>query len=428
MHTEYVDEKKIAVIMPVHNTPRKYLLEALESLRRQIFQKFRLICVDDQSTDKNTIEVLREYSKKYANMEVIYLKKAVGAAEARNIGLSMAREDYVIFLDSDDIFEKDFLLKMYEEITSSDAQVCVCGWNKFSDKQMVMSTWTPYIYENKEDELFLVYEHLVPWNKLCQRKLLTENNIRFQNLKSSNDVYYSICVLFDAEHICYIEEPLVKYRVLTNHQISANRDPMNLGYACRQAIECYNGSKDAKKRIQILILMLITMRAECKDDDTHDQLCQYMRDNILDYIICEDVENRTIKKLLLLIQNDEYTLSTAKSIFSFENQINDHRIELINKLMQPKPIFLWGVGKRGKAFLKFCKENSIKISAVADSNNTNIGKIDCFGNKIISIDDMLNKKGLIVASNNNIYECIRKYRTEQSALNLQQYCPFFDIM
>ena len=131
MNTQYTSENKIAVVMPVHDTPAKYLQEALESLKNQVFQQFRLICVDDGSTDSDTIQVLHEWSENYKKLEVIYLSKAMGAAEARNIGLDAAREKYIIFLDSDDIFEKYFLQKMYERITDTDAQVCICGWTSF---------------------------------------------------------------------------------------------------------------------------------------------------------------------------------------------------------------------------------------------------------------------------------------------------------
>lgn len=421
-------EYKIAIIMPVHNTPQKYLQAALVSLNRQIFKNYRLICVDDKSTDIQTIQTLQEWNIKHENIDVIYLNEAVGAAEARNIGLKTVNEEYVIFLDSDDIFEEDFLLKMYEQITSSKAQVCVCGWKKISDNHEIMSTWTPYKYENKKDELFLVYEHLVPWNKLCQRKLLIENNIHFQNLKSSNDLYYSMCVLFETKNICYIEEPLIKYRMFTEHQISANREPMNLAYACKCAMERYSGKTNSNRRIQILILMIMAMRAECKDEHTYSRLCEYIKYNMLDNIILDDIENKTIKKIILLIKENEYTLHRAEKIFLFENQIKDHEAELINELQSYENIFLWGIGKRGKAFLKFCHKRNIKISAVTDSNSLNMRKEDCLGNKLIDINDMLNKKGVIIASNNSIFHCISKMKTESGILNLQHYCPFSDIM
>ena len=72
MNTQYICDNKIAVIMPIHNTPANYLQEALESLKSQVFQKFRLICVDDGSTNPGTIQILQEWSEKQLKKNILF--------------------------------------------------------------------------------------------------------------------------------------------------------------------------------------------------------------------------------------------------------------------------------------------------------------------------------------------------------------------
>lgn len=416
-------KKKVAVVMPVHNTPYMYLTEALASLEKQSFQDFRLICVDDKSTDVQTICILREWSEMYENMQVVYLPNSVGAAEARNIGLRMAKEEYIIFLDSDDIFEENFLKNMYEQIEGSGAEVCVCGWKVFSEREDEISIWKPCADVKKNDEKFLRYHCFNPWSKLCRREFLIRNNIYFQSLPSCNDVYYSICVLLEADNICYIEEPLIRYRAMTTHQISARRDPMNLGYAGKKLIERYYAKEDLEKRIQILLVLLLAMRGECKTDTEYHQLSEYILDNIIETIKYECIQSRTIKRVVSLIKKHNYNCNIAQNVFSYEGQLYDNGDELICKLKEFAKIYLWGLGIRGTAFQKFCKQNSIVISAVADSKNENIGKQNSFGNTIISTSEMLKERGLIIACNEKVYKMLEQTDVKISILNLQQYCP-----
>lgn len=415
-------DKKITIVMPVHNTPSVYLNEALDSLKNQSFQKFRLICVDDKSTDNDTIQALQDWSEKYENMEIVYLPEAVGAAEARNIGLRMAEEEYIIFLDSDDIFEKDFLEKMYKRIKESNAQVCICGWEKFSNKEVASEKWKPCINVKKDDEFYLIYQSFNPWSKLCKKDFLIKNNIYFQNLTSCNDLYYSISILLDADSICYIEESLIRYRTLTKHQISSKRNPMNLGYAGKKAMERYECEADSKKRIQILFLIVLAMRTECIIDEAHIQLCNYIKNNLLRHVKFDCIQNKTMKRILSLIKMQDYRMTSVPANFSFEKQLDDNYNELIEQLKQHKEIYLWGIGKRGEAFQKFCKKNRINISAIADSKNNNIGSKNIFGNKVISTNELLKQEGIIVACNTVVYEMIKKSDVRASVLNLQTYC------
>lgn len=416
-------DKKIAVVMPVHNTPHMYLEEALTSLRSQLFQDFRLICVDDGSTDEKTLQTLRDWSEKYENMQVLYQPEAAGAAAARNTGMNIAKEEYVIFLDSDDIFEPDFLEKMYICITASGADVCVCGWKTFSEKDGEIGQWKPVPDVDREDEFFLHYQSFNPWSKLCRREFLVKNHICFQNLPSCNDVYYSISVLLEAADICYVEEPLIRYRAMTAHQISAHRDPMNLALACKKLLERYNKKDDSKKRIQILIILLLLMKGECKTDASYRQVSTYISEDILGYIECGLIQNRTIKRLVSLIEMQNYNLRTITEAFSYESQLCDNGEELLCRLKECCEIYLWGLGKRGEAFQKFCKENDIIISAVADSENKSIGKNNIFGNRIISTMELLKQEGTIIACNHVVYEMLEKNDTNAEVLNLQQYCP-----
>jgi GT2 family glycosyltransferase len=100
-------EDGVSFIMPVHNTPRLWLIEALESVRAQFCDAWELICVDDGSTEPQVRDVLDGYSRRDRRVRVLRSPENVGIARAINFGLRAARYNLVAFLDHDDRLEPD---------------------------------------------------------------------------------------------------------------------------------------------------------------------------------------------------------------------------------------------------------------------------------------------------------------------------------
>ena len=279
-----------------------------------------------------------------------------------------------------------------------------------------------YLDKKKDSQFFLSNQAFNPWSKLCKRELLLEKNIRFQNLKSSNDVYYSICVLLEAERICCIEDSLIRYRTASSHQISTNRNSDNLGYACKLAMDRYKGNMNSLKRIQIFVALLLTMRGECTNNSAFERLSEYIRKNIIEDVDYENIENKTIKKVFLLIKEEKYNMDAMKEELSFKSQIYNNKDEILDRLKSNSDIYLWGLGERGKAFQKFCKENDIRISGVADSKNVNVGRTNEYGNLVVDTSEMLKNNGVIIACNDMVYKMLIHYGVNSRIVNLQKYC------
>lgn len=101
--------------MPVYNSAR-YLSEAIESCLDQTYRKFELIIIDDGSNDDSK-EIIEFYWRKYPDkIKVHFFQKNQGAAAARNKGIKMARGDYLVFADSDDIQDKERIQQIIESI------------------------------------------------------------------------------------------------------------------------------------------------------------------------------------------------------------------------------------------------------------------------------------------------------------------------
>jgi glycosyltransferase involved in cell wall biosynthesis len=116
-------EPAISIIIPVYNV-EKYLKGCLDSIFKQTFSDFEMICIDDGSTDSSG-KMLDEISSTHPNMQVFHTENA-GISSARNFGLSKAQGKYVVFIDSDDSIVPNYLEALFEEIEHSGADIAAC--------------------------------------------------------------------------------------------------------------------------------------------------------------------------------------------------------------------------------------------------------------------------------------------------------------
>ena len=92
----------ISIIVPVYNV-EDYLPECIESIINQTYKNIEIILVDDGSTDRSGI-ICDYYAKKDQRIIVIH-KKNTGVANSRNIGIDIAKGDYIFFVVSDDMLD-----------------------------------------------------------------------------------------------------------------------------------------------------------------------------------------------------------------------------------------------------------------------------------------------------------------------------------
>lgn len=421
---------RISVIMPIYNAG-EYLLQSLNSLQNQTLKEFELICVDDASTDVRTKQILKEYEKTFDSICVIYLKRNVGAGEARNIGFSKAKGECVIFLDADDIFDKQMLEAMYIRLQQEKSEVCICGYEKFfcenrSKKTNIVNA-RAYDKDNLNED-WLCYNSPNPWTKLCRRDFIIKNNIFFPHLLSCEDVYWSCLVQIKAKKICFYEtKPLISYRADNSNQITAVRSGLYIYDSMLEVVKRVKEEHLDKDIMKSVILLFIWLeigeirRAKQTDDIeqchllTRKILAEYMND--ISY--CSEFYNGLFYSFML----PDFIKTRFPYSMSFLEQLTLSKEKIVSYLTCRRTKVLWGNGKRGEAFQHFCNNYGIELFGVADSKNIDIGEITSYSYKIISTDEAMEKADLIIASNLIVFENIKKMENNKLVLNLQDFCP-----
>lgn len=100
---------KISVIVPLYKTPKKYLIEMIESVRKQSYENWEL-CLSDGSGEDSPIEhILKKYEQKDRRIKVVYNRHQLQISDNTNEALKISTGDYIAFTDHDDMLEPNAL-------------------------------------------------------------------------------------------------------------------------------------------------------------------------------------------------------------------------------------------------------------------------------------------------------------------------------
>ena len=213
----FISLPKVSVIIPVYNG-EKYIPSSELHVLGQNFKDFEVIYINDGSTDK-TLEKLKELQTRYKNIR-IYSQENQGAGMARNKGLSLARGKYVMFLDIDDIFNKNLLNIMYKKAVKTNSDIVICHAitvenGKIWSYDMSLPFGHPVDKEvfNRNDikARILNFTGSEIWDKMFRRKFLIKNRILFPKLAHTEDVAFTPLALLLADRISTVNDFLVTY-------------------------------------------------------------------------------------------------------------------------------------------------------------------------------------------------------------------------
>ncbi len=205
----------ISIVMPVHNTPRKWLRQALDSVRGQWCDYWELVCVDDASTEPHVAEMLKSYAAADRRIRVISAQPNGGIARATNFGVRAARFPYIAFMDHDDFLEPDAVYRLIRAIQDSEADLL------YSDEVLTGRELNSVVEVRARPAFSYDYYLSHPYfvHMLCVRTAIAHRVAGWdESLPISADVDFVLRALEVAEKVAHV--PAVLYRWRT-HETSA---------------------------------------------------------------------------------------------------------------------------------------------------------------------------------------------------------------
>lgn len=217
--SEIIGNKKVSIIVPVHNSAA-YINHCCESLIRQTYRQIEILLIENGSTDQS-YQICLDYTKIDDRIKAFHLEES-GVSRARNFGIEQASGEYIVFADSDDYCEEDWCLRLIEaEEKGGHAYVPVCGYFYVSgyEKDVLIEC----IYEQKElsyvamQDIFMIHRKSLlnsPCNKLYQKSVIVANHIFMpEDISLGEDLVFNLRYLDVCDRRGFIvwNQPLYNY-------------------------------------------------------------------------------------------------------------------------------------------------------------------------------------------------------------------------
>ena len=209
----------ISIIVPIYNS-ELYIDECIKSLINQTYNNIEIILINDGSIDKS-IDICNEYKKTDDRIQIINNEKNMGVSFSRNKGLDIASGSYVMFLDSDDYFDSDYIEKMYNSIIENKCEMGVSGFRCFSNnKEEIIE----YLDCDKVLTFDVIAKDFVSTHyfnsvskTIMDLDIIKKNNIRFDtSLTFFEDQKFSFMVMNKCSRIMYLSNCYYNYRTNDN--------------------------------------------------------------------------------------------------------------------------------------------------------------------------------------------------------------------
>lgn len=182
----------ISIIIPVYNG-EKFIAQCIQSVEEQTLGNLQIIIVDDGSTDC-TFEILQKFAFEDSRIEIIHQENG-GVSKARNSGLSIAKGDWILFIDSDDSIDPNYCEYMLDAALNLHVDVLIAHPKMRGKKDK-------YLLESQDkliraclsnDEMSFPFNIDAPWGKLFQTSIIQDHHIQFpEMLTRSEDAFFCL--------------------------------------------------------------------------------------------------------------------------------------------------------------------------------------------------------------------------------------------
>ena len=203
----------VSIIIPCYNAS-SYIKETIGCVLSQTFQNFEILLINDGSTDNSSSII------KTINDDRIHLveQENQGVSFSRNKGIAMAKGEYVVFLDADDLLHPSFLEKRVFSLSKSSAIAYASNVVLVDKNGNKIEENKNYFATNKSSQILEFKDGIVtcPSSYLFKTIFLKNRKITFnKNLQSSADKFFLLEVLKQGK-IEIIDESPMYYRVLND--------------------------------------------------------------------------------------------------------------------------------------------------------------------------------------------------------------------
>lgn len=209
----------LSIIIPVYNV-ENYLRRGLDSILLQPSSiTYEILLINDGSSDKSGA-ICDEYQSNFSNVFVSHIENN-GVAEARNLGISLSKGNYLYFMDPDDFLSDNFFEKISSNLKQKWDVLCF-GYNEIKENGNTVLSCRPHFYthcglfgksefRNEFIELFKTDMMYNVWSRIYNKTFILKHDIRFPNKQIGEDTLFNFQVYRHLNTILFIDSTLYNY-------------------------------------------------------------------------------------------------------------------------------------------------------------------------------------------------------------------------
>ncbi len=227
---------EISIIVPIYNA-EKYLRNCLRAISNQTYKDIEVLLINDGSTDTSE-SICMEYVLKDSRFQYFKISNH-GVSYARNYGIQKAKGDYLCFVDSDDIIDKEFCEVLLTNLIMYKCDLSVCNYVE-TTKPMPLKKNSVFIDVKYEDKIFWLinkYEGFL-CNKMYKKAIIRAYGLKIdEELSMCEDLVFNLAYLKYIKGIVYTNDVLYEYLI---HQGNASRSMTDKWFTILSAVSKVN--------------------------------------------------------------------------------------------------------------------------------------------------------------------------------------------
>lgn len=372
---------KVSIIMPSLNVSG-YIDEAVESARQQALEDIEIICIDAGSTDGTRDRIAKHASEDDRIVVVDSPVKSYG--HQVNMGLDIAKGEYIAILETDDYVDADMYGSLYEFASDIGLDYAKCDYDTYcvdENGERIFARRRVGRHHELYDAAFVPAEHpdvafddWYLWNGIYRADFLRENSIRFSETPGAafQDVGFLHRITAAAKAVRYLDRSLYRYCV-SRPEASSNSD-RTLKFIRQEYGILFDEIEEEKYSLLYRRLAKSLTRA-CMDasstfleSDEAKEMLGWLRAHLIEGTRRAYISNDMLPAGLqetyshLIPENDllEYRKKRADDFRSFFGE--DH------------PIIIFGCGMYGREALAYIRKLGFKVDRFMDNSEKMWGR------------------------------------------------------
>lgn len=223
-------EDKIDIILATYNTKIEYLKKQIDSILSQTYKNIELIISDDNSSEKEVQEILKEYEKKDNRIKIYIQEKNTGYIKNFEFLLKKAEAQYIMFCDHDDIWYKNKVEESIKKLKNDNVDLVYCNSTQINEKDEIIKK-DYFKYKNvpliKGKSKLAMSRCIGIGCSQIITKQIRDKMLPFTEEVMAHD-WLAAFIANENKGIAYIEEPLFGYRLHNTNVFGGRNLAQNL--------------------------------------------------------------------------------------------------------------------------------------------------------------------------------------------------------